>query len=599
MHDSINVTTGVRMNDQARSDEFDIVIVGAGPSGLAAANRCLIEGVSFAVFEKGRSLESRSIDLPEDMVTGVGGAGLYSDGKFSFSPSGHALWALPGKRVLREAYGWLQTLTSDLLGDFPEYPTDNDDTDTILHHHFLNIENKKYQSVQLSENNRSILLGRLTSSISHRIYSNHCVTDIERYNDGYKVHVRSPNGAMVYFYARHLLLCLGRFGFDFIRNMQCAPSMIYRRFEYGIRIEQDKDEFFLADDLLNDPKYIFTDQERKMEWRTFCCCKQGKVIGTKFEKLSTYSGAAATGSQNSNIGFNCRISSIDIFNQASAEASGLLCGMTNPFMVSLNDFMQNPHSNVFFGKQLDTYIKKGLLLLCDKYNIKDATIYGPCIEGTGVYPKLSPYLESDTDGIYVAGDYTGNFRGLLAALMSGIYAAAHAAKASKFKTNRLSANATIKVSSVNSLPLVFTAQSKHFFYCRDVICEFVLKNGCLPINPFRVFDYFLSDRVDRDLVRQGNNQLVQSCNELWVFGPLADGVLFELFYAAHVGKPIRFFSVGTKLSDIRELSNVNEIRFEPEVHASQQTRNQLLNEIDRLLLNSAYTPKERTLFDYQ
>ena len=66
--------------------------------------------------------------------------------------------------------------------------------------------------------------------------------------------------------------------------------------------------------------------------------------------------------------------------------------------------------------------------------------------------------------------------------------------------------------------VVFTAQSKQFFYCRDAVCASFLEVDCLPLNPFRVFSYFLDDRVDRDKTRQGNNTLIRLADEVWVFG---------------------------------------------------------------------------------
>ena len=48
------------------------------------------------------------------------------------------------------------------------------------------------------------------------------------------------------------------------------------------------------------------------------------------------------------------------------------------------------------------------------------------------------------------------------------------------------------------LPLVFTAQSKKRYYCRDAVCEFVLNPGDISVNPFRLYGYFLADRADRD-----------------------------------------------------------------------------------------------------
>src|SRR5882724_8814863 len=100
------------------------------------------------------------------------------------------------------------------------------------------------------------------------------------------------------------------------------------------------------------------------------------------------------------------------------------------------------------------------------------------------------------------------------------------------------------MSPTEPLPVIFTAQSKFYFYCRDAVCEFVFQKNAVPLNPFRVFEYFLGDRVERNLVRQGNNSLIRIADELWVFGEMiADGVLFEIFLARELNKPIRFFTI--------------------------------------------------------
>lgn len=92
-------------------------------------------------------------------------------------------------------------------------------------------------------------------------------------------------------------------------------------------------------------------------------------------------------------------------------------------------------------------------------------------------------------------------------------------------------------------PLVYTAMSKHLFYYRMFISIFVLENGGVPLNPFMVFDYFLLDAVDRDLVREGNNNLVKRCDEVWVFGAVSNGVLAEIQIANEQDKPIRYFDI--------------------------------------------------------
>ena len=91
--------------------------------------------------------------------------------------------------------------------------------------------------------------------------------------------------------------------------------------------------------------------------------------------------------------------------------------------------------------------------------------------------------------------------------------------------------------------LVYTAMSKHYFYYRMFISVFTLEQGVVPLNPFMIFDYFLLDAVNRDLIREGNNNLVKRADEIWVFGPVSDGVLAEIKIAKKMKKPVRYFEI--------------------------------------------------------
>lgn len=91
--------------------------------------------------------------------------------------------------------------------------------------------------------------------------------------------------------------------------------------------------------------------------------------------------------------------------------------------------------------------------------------------------------------------------------------------------------------------LVYTAMSKHYFYYRMFISKYVLEQHKVPLNPFMIFDYFLLDTIDRDLVREGNNNLVKRADELWIFGPISNGVLAEIKIAKELNKPIKYFKI--------------------------------------------------------
>lgn len=72
--------------------KFDVIIIGAGPAGLYAADELNKQQMSVAVIDKGREMEDR--ECPEskacnckicDILCGIGGAGGFSDGKNTLS----------------------------------------------------------------------------------------------------------------------------------------------------------------------------------------------------------------------------------------------------------------------------------------------------------------------------------------------------------------------------------------------------------------------------------------------------------------------------------------------------------------------------------
>jgi hypothetical protein len=93
------------------------------------------------------------------------------------------------------------------------------------------------------------------------------------------------------------------------------------------------------------------------------------------------------------------------------------------------------------------------------------------------------------------------------------------------------------------LRIVFLAYSKKNFYWRQHLQKITLEMGCVPLNPFMTFDYFLLDSLPRDKVRLGNNNFIMAANELWVIGDISDGVAAEIKLAEELNKKTRYFSV--------------------------------------------------------
>ena len=113
-------------------------------------------------------------------------------------------------------------------------------------------------------------------------------------------------------------------------------------------------------------------------------------------------------------------------------------------------------------------------------------------------------------------------------------------------------------------PVVYTAYSKHYFFAKMLISAYVLEKDYIPLNPFNNWEYFMDDMVDRNLVVRGNNNLILLADEVWTFGPIADGVFAEVILANSKDIPVKYFSVGKKLSDIHPLQN-SDLVFEEEL----------------------------------
>jgi choline dehydrogenase-like flavoprotein len=105
-------------------NKYDIVIVGMGPAGLAAASKLGGSGLKFAMIDASKGVYNRDRYDPDDATRGDGGAGLFSDGKFSFFPSASKLWSLPHNSNLKAAYDWACSVLGAAGLDTPPFPKD-------------------------------------------------------------------------------------------------------------------------------------------------------------------------------------------------------------------------------------------------------------------------------------------------------------------------------------------------------------------------------------------------------------------------------------------------------------------------------------------
>lgn len=549
---------------------YDVIVVGGGTSGLACASELKRSGLSVLVIEQGKPLFCRQHNEPIDVANGIGGAGLFSDGKVSFFPSATNLYHLETEK-LKDSY---LELKQDLSNVHIEIPSFSEDWLSKSNDNVIISGDKLYRSLLLSETERNYLVFWFCSIIgTQNIVTEHKITRIEKVGTIYNV-ISFFNGNRRVDTCHRLVIAGGKHCSKSLYDSMVGvvATLNQSRIEFGIRLEVESEYFDLYNHPSTDVKHIDILDKDNVEIRTFCCCRDGEVIESNTYGFTGFNGTSvAEKTQKSNIGIHLRITSNSPFFQSAFE---FIHQFGNAGKISLDSFMSSDF--LFVNERIDSLFRKYIRKYFSTSIGHNAVLYYPSVESDGFSFMIDNDLKMPSEEIWVTGDATNKFRGLLPAMVSGYYVAKHIVQKKEVEIKDLYKKFHIKISNSEESVLVFTAQSKNNFYCRDVICEFVFNNGAIPINPFRTFGYFLNDKVERDKIRKGNNELVKRCDELWVFGPISDGVLFEIVSCQRLGKPVRFFTVASNVREIREIK-ISDLVFEPEVHSWQVKKEDLIN----------------------
>ena len=379
--------------------------------------------------DEGKPVEERDRYSPLDLTRGHGGAGLFSDGKFSFFPSATALWTLEHAGALLAAYDWACVLLKSYGLDAPPFPQDPSVTGSIDQGRWVL---KQYPSNYLSLEARMGLTRRLVREADSLIMTQTSVQDAawEQGAGIFRLRVRDREGRDSELRARRVLLATGRFGPLGLPGLTAARS--FRRLEVGFRIEQPAPAAFFRDMPELDPKLRFRAREGDVEWRTFCACRQGEASVTETMGLWTVSGRAdcpPTG--RSNIGFNTRILDEELAAELVGTALASLADENSQFALDADEVLaRRPEATGVlervYGPVLAERMVQGLDHLAHAFpgiRASGARLIGPTLEGVGWYPAVDRGLRLRGAPAWVAGDACGLFRGIVAAMISGHYAA--------------------------------------------------------------------------------------------------------------------------------------------------------------------------------
>lgn len=405
------------------NSDADIIVVGAGPAGLSAAAACTIAGARVTVVERGKAAEFRNRNSAEDIGEGVGGAGLFSDGKFSFYPSATKLWGIEPRGTLIEAYEWMSAMLKPFGVDMPSFPADN--ASPPRHEAEDGFRLKEYESYRIALNKRIQLVKALSAGVDVRTGVE--VRGMRSYADGMLVELQNVNGespSSSTMLAKAVIVATGRLGA--LRALHwLGDAGVFRRLEVGVRVEQRAEAFFLKAVPGLDPKLIAHGRSG-VEWRTFCCCRDGEVLGVNSDGIRAVAGRSdAESTGRSNVAFHVRITDPELGGKLTSEMIPALTGRNKDFAIQTDDVNAPTLISVLqdhFGGEITADLVAGLARLQEQFGLHGPmTVYGPSVEGVGAYPVIGLNLQVAGLPVWFPGDVAGLFRGITAAMVSGYF----------------------------------------------------------------------------------------------------------------------------------------------------------------------------------
>jgi hypothetical protein len=451
----------------ARKSDYDVIVVGAGPAGLFAAyHLCENSDLRVLIIEKGKSPFKRRCRVndyrecfkckPCDILSGIGGAGLFSDGKLNFiyklgkTDLSQFMSVSAAEALIAET----ETIFNRFGMDGPVFPTDMDRARELRKHakrfgiDLLLIRQKHIGSDRLPARIAAIADHLRAKGVTLRTSEE--VREVLVKN-GRAVGVATGRNT---YSAGRVVLAPGRVGAVWMGAIaqKFALAVRQRGIEVGVRVEVHNDIMQDLCDTIYDPTFFIQTAKYDDLTRTFCTNQGGFVSLENYSDFVCVNGHALRDrkSENTNFAFLSKVVLTEPVtdNQSYGEAIGSLAtliGGGKPILQRFGDLKRGRRStwnrihkgyirptltNVVCGDiamALPERILTNLIEGLEKLNQvlpgvanDEALLYAPEIKFFATQIETSPALETSIAGLYVAGDGPGVAGNMVSAAATGL-----------------------------------------------------------------------------------------------------------------------------------------------------------------------------------
>ncbi|NVK56829.1 MAG: NAD(P)/FAD-dependent oxidoreductase [Alteromonadaceae bacterium] len=441
------MTANINELNKSSQDKPRVLIVGAGPAGLFCADT-IKNHACVTVIDKGKNISERSHSKPIDLSSGIGGTGLYSDGKLCLDLE---VGGFISKIISIDKKLTLERKIADTLLRRAKDIKFNYKNHNLQTNHSEGLASKKYPVINIGTDRGATLISKFIKDLSSdgvifRSESN--LKKLERAGNNFTAHIINSEVSFREDYD-FVLLAMGKIG---SKQQQSICNELGVRSQknpmnIGLRLETCQDSISNLFNDSDDPKLkLILDDGSYV--KTHCASNGGFVTPVYYEEIYLTGGHQYSNKNSERSGFSIvwnglrlETNELDdvIYPNFSSYGKALACQKVSDFLAKkmstkedldkINLSYKDITAANFWDllpEKLNLSIKEMLINLSkiSKHILnEDSVLYGPVIEWwMSTISTRNEKMETSVENLFVAGDGSGWSQGIVHSAATGILA---------------------------------------------------------------------------------------------------------------------------------------------------------------------------------
>ena len=447
---------------------YDVIIIGAGPGGIFSAFELtrLNPELKVAVFEAGHELSKRKCPIDGEKIkscigckscsimSGFGGAGAFSDGKYNITNDfGGTLYEYIGKQKALDLMKYVDEINMRYGGEGTKlYSTSGSKFKTLCIQNNLHLLDASVRHLGTDIN--YVVLENMYADLKEKVtfFFDTPVQSIKALEQGYEVICKDAA-----YTCKDCVISVGRSGSKWMEQVcnELGIPTESSRVDIGVRVELPAVVFAHLTDELYESKIVYRTEKYGDKVRTFCMNPKGAVVNENTNGIITVNGHSyedpAKQTENTNFAllvakhFSEPFKDSNGYGESIARLSNMLGG--GVIVQRFGDLIQGRRSTnsrieeafitptlsatpgdlslVLPKRILDGIIE--MIYALDKVAPgtanDDTLLYGVEVKFYNMEVAVNEKLESRYKGLYIIGDGSGITHSLSHASASGVHVA--------------------------------------------------------------------------------------------------------------------------------------------------------------------------------